>query len=229
MKSGDKSTLIGGDGPLLVVTGGEGALAGALAERFAAGGWRVLRPGHGELDVADPAAVAAWFGAREVPGLLVCAAGVTGDRLLARTTVEEWDRLLQVNLGGAARCAQAVARGMVRRREGHIVFVSSHSALHPPAGQAAYAAAKAGLLGLARSLARELGPANIRVNTILPGFLDTPMTRHLPARRIGEVRSAHVLDRFNTTAEVAEFVHFLHHRMPHTSGQVFQLDSRIGG
>jgi 3-oxoacyl-[acyl-carrier protein] reductase len=117
---------------------------------------------------------------------------------------------------------------MVRRRAGHIVFVASWSALHPPPGQAAYAAAKAGLLGLGRGLAREVGPAGVRVNVILPGFLATPMTAGLARERVEMVRREHVLGRFNRPAAVAEFVHFLHERLPDTSGQVFQLDSRIG-
>jgi 3-oxoacyl-[acyl-carrier protein] reductase len=218
---------MGGGGPLLVVSGGAGVLATAIAERFAQDGWEVLRPGRTELDVSDAAAVAQWFRARPAPDLLVCAAGLTGDRLLARMSCDDWDRVLEVNLHGAARCARAVARGMVRRRGGHIVLVSSHSAWHPPVGQAAYAAAKAGLLGLARSLARELGPAGVRVNLLVPGFLDTPMTRRLAEERVAEARAAHLLGRFNGTAEVADFLHFLHHRLPHTSGQTFHLDSRI--
>ena len=116
---------------------------------------------------------------------------------------------------------------MVRARRGHLVFISSYSALHPPLGQAAYAAAKAGLLGLAKSLARELGPAGIRVNTILPGLLDTPMTAALPEERREQVRRDHLLDRFNTAEAAAQFLVHLHDRLPHTSGQVFQLDSRI--
>jgi 3-oxoacyl-[acyl-carrier protein] reductase len=116
---------------------------------------------------------------------------------------------------------------MLRARRGLLVFVSSHSALHPPHGQAAYAAAKAGLLGLARSLARELGPAGIRVNTLLPGFLDTPMTAGLAAERREQVRREHVLGRCNTPESVAGFLVHLHDHLPHTSGQVFQLDSRL--
>ena len=117
---------------------------------------------------------------------------------------------------------------MLRARRGHIVFISSFSALHPPAGQAAYAAAKAGLIGLSKSLARELGPAGIRVNAILPGFLDTPMTAGLSAERREQVRRDHALGRFNDPEAVAAFLVHLHNHLPHTSGQVFQLDSRVG-
>ena len=213
--------------PLLVVTGGEGFLAKAVAARFAADAWQVDCPGHRELDVADPRAVAAWFAARPTPDLLVCAAGMTCDRPLARLTEADWDQVLEVNLAGAARCAQAVSAGMARHGAGHIVFVSSYSAVHPPVGQAAYAAAKAGLLGLARALAQELGPFGVRVNTVMPGFLDTPMTRALPTARREQVRAQHLLGRCNGVEQAAAFLHFLHQALPHTSGQVFSLDSRV--
>lgn len=211
---------------LVVITGGEGGLGRALAAAFTAAGHPVLAPGRNQLDVTDESAVRGFF--RDHPAeLLVCNAGLTRDAPLARLGEAAWDEVMAVNLRGAASCAAAASRGMLRARRGHIVFISSHSALHPPAGQAAYAAAKAGLLGLARSLARELGPAGIRVNTILPGFLETPMTAALSEERRAQVRGDHLLDRFNTAAAAAEFLVHLHDRQPHTSGQVFQLDSRI--
>lgn len=212
---------------LVVITGGEGTLARALATALTAAGHPVLSPGRRELDVTDGNAVREFFHEHS-PELLICNAGITRDAPLARLDEAAWDEVMAVNLRGAAACAAAASRGMVRARRGHLVFISSYSAIHPPAGQAAYAAAKAGLLGLARSLARELGPAGIRVNTILPGFLDTPMTAALTEERRAEVRRDHVLDRFNTPEAVAAFLVHLHDHLPHTSGQVFQLDSRIG-
>jgi 3-oxoacyl-[acyl-carrier protein] reductase len=187
----------------------------------------VTAPGRGELDVSDAAAVKEYFRRRET-GLLICNAGITRDALLAKTGEAEWDEVMAVNLRGAALCAAAASRGMIRARCGHIVLVSSYSAIHPPAGQAAYAAAKAGLIGLGKSLAKELGAANIRVNVVLPGFLETRMTAGLTEARKEAVRSEHVLGRFNTVEAVADFLLTLHERMPHTSGQVFQLDSRVG-
>jgi 3-oxoacyl-[acyl-carrier protein] reductase len=198
-----------------------------VAERFRRAGWHVDAPGRQALDVADPAAVDAWFAGHEPPDLLVCAAGSAHDRLLARLGEADWDRAMADNLTGAARCARAALPQMAKRGAGHVVFVSSWSAMHPPAGQAAYAAAKAGLLGLMRSLAREVGPGGIRVNAVLPGFLETPMTCGLSTDRIDAVRRDHVLGRFNKTSQVAEFLYFLETELPHTSGQVFQLDSRI--
>jgi 3-oxoacyl-[acyl-carrier protein] reductase len=211
---------------LVVITGGEGGLARALAAAFTAAGHPVRSPGRRELDVTDGDAVRAFF--REHPAeLLICNAGITSDAPLDRLDEAAWDEVMAVNLRGAAACAAAASRGMLRARRGHLVFISSRSALHPPHGQAAYAAAKAGLFGLAKSLARELGPAGIRVNTILPGFLDTPMTAALSEERREQVRHDHVLDRFNTAEAAAAFLVHLHDHLPHTSGQVFRLDSRI--
>jgi 3-oxoacyl-[acyl-carrier protein] reductase len=210
-----------------VITGGKGGLALAMVHAFASAGHPVLNPGHQALDVTDREAVQDYF-QEHSPALLVCNAGIIRDTPLARLGEAAWDDVMSVNLHGAAACAAAASRGMLRARGGHIVFVSSYSALHPPLGQAAYAAAKAGMLGLAKSLARELGPAGIRVNTILPGFLDTPMTAAVSAERREQVRRDHVLGRCNTPETVADFLVHLHERMPHTSGQVFQLDSRVG-
>lgn len=210
----------------ILVTGGRGALARAIAAAFRSAGAEVLAPGRDELDVTDSSSVEAFFRPLKTLDLLVANAGAIDDAPLARTTGENWDRLLATNLHGAFRCARAASRPMLKARRGHLVFISSHSALHPPAGQAAYAAAKAGLLGLTRSLAKELGPAGIRANAILPGFLETPMTAAVTAARREAVRSEHALGRFNTPEAVAAFLVHLHRDLPHTSGQVFQLDSR---
>ncbi len=210
----------------VVITGGQGGLGQALAEAFVAAGYTVAAPGRDELDVSDAAAVKEYFRGRDTD-LLICNAGLTRDALLAKLGEAEWDEVMAANLRGAALCAAAASRGMIRTRRGHIVFVSSYSAIHPPAGQAAYAAAKAGLIGLGKSLAKELGQANIRVNVVLPGFLETKMTASLSEKRKEAVRSEHVLGRFNTVEAVADFLLTLHDKLPHSSGQVFQLDSRV--
>ncbi|WP_367870525.1 SDR family NAD(P)-dependent oxidoreductase [Luteolibacter sp. Populi] len=211
----------------VVITGGEGGLGHALAAAFTAAGHAVEAPGRTGLDVRDAPTVRAYFRDRKT-GLLICNAGLTRDGLLPKLTETDWDEVLAVNLRGAALCAAAVSRNMIRARRGHIIFISSHSAIHPPAGQAAYAAAKAGLIGLGKTLAKELGPTSIRVNVVLPGFLETKMTASLSAERLQQVKSEHVLGRFNTPEAVANFMVMLHEKMPHTSGQVFQLDSRVG-
>ena len=208
-----------------VITGGTGGLGQAIAAALQLPAWNVAAPGSRELDVRDPAAIRSYFADRSVD-LLICAAGITRDAPLLRLTNEAWDESWQVNFRGAAACAAAVLPGMITRGAGHLIFIGSFSALHPPSGQAAYATAKAALLGLVTDLARQHGPSNIRVNAILPGFLMTPMTATVTGRRRAEVLADHMLGRFNTCAHAAGFITFLHQQLPHTSGQVFQLDSR---
>lgn len=210
----------------LVITGGSGGLGQAIIQAFASPAWEVAAPVRCELDVADSASVRRWMDSRPVD-LLVCAAGITRDAPLARLEEMAWDEVVAVNYQGAADCAAAALPWMIEQGHGHIVFISSYSALHPPVGQAAYAAAKAALLGLTESLARQHGRCGIRVNAILPGFLETRMTEAVSAHRQAQIMEDHSLGRFNTPAAVGKFIHHLHEDLPHTSGQVFQLDSRI--
>ncbi len=208
-----------------VVTGGTGSLGSCIALKLHSAGWSVSAPGSSELDVRDEAAVSLFFSKRAVD-LLVCASGMAIDSLLPRLSEKNWDEMWAVNFHGALACAEAVLPNMTTRQEGHIIFVSSFSALSPPLGQVAYASSKAALLGLTRDLATRHGHSNIRVNCVLPGFLKTRMTATTSAKRRVEVMNSHSLGRFNTCECVAEFIHFLHHHQPHTSGQIFQLDSR---
>jgi 3-oxoacyl-[acyl-carrier protein] reductase len=208
-----------------VITGGTGGLGSAVAIHLANHGWDVAAPGSGELDVRDSEAVTRFFLKRRVD-LLVCAAGLTLDAPLARLTEHAWSQTIDVNFHGASRCARAAIPRMIECGEGHVIFISSQSAVHPPPGQSAYAAAKSALLGMTTDLARRHGFSNIRVNAILPGFLETRMTAKLSSERVSEILDCHTLGRLNTCQAVAEFVLFLHECLPHTSGQVFQLDSR---
>lgn len=210
----------------LVVTGGEGGLGQALVSGFGPPSWRVSAPGRHQLDVTDRGSIETFFKSSPLD-LLVCAAGIVRDAPLARLGEDAWDEVVAVNYRGAAACAAAVLPGMVARGTGHIVFMASFSAVRPPLGQVAYATAKAALLGLSEALARDYGCHGIRVNVILPGFLETPMTAGVSARRKTQVLADHCLGRFNTPAAVARFIRFLHEELPHTSGQVFQLDSRV--
>jgi 3-oxoacyl-[acyl-carrier protein] reductase len=188
----------------------------------------VAAPGSHELDVRDDAAVRRYF-AKQPANLLICAAGITRDAPLARLSEFSWIETWDVNFKGVLRCVEAALPRMIERRAGHVILISSFSALHPPIGQNAYATSKAALLGLVTDLAVRHGPSNIRVNAVLPGFLETRMTETVTECRKSEVLDSHVLGRFNTCAAVADFIRFLHHGLPHTSGQVFQLDSRISG
>jgi 3-oxoacyl-[acyl-carrier protein] reductase len=214
-----------GDG-MVVVSGGEGGLGVALGAAFRSLGRTVLLPGRSELDVSDPASVKEYFGACGEVDLLVNAAGVIRDRPLTRLSEGDWDAVVGVNLDGAFRCAQAVLRGMLKRRCGHIIQIGSFSARRPPIGQAAYAAAKAGLIGFTQALAAEVGGRGVRVNAVLPGFLETRMTAELGEEVVDRVRNEHVLGRFNTAEDVARFITVLD-ELAAVSGQVFQLDSRL--
>ena len=214
--------------PVALITGGQGALATALRAELEAQHWQVHAPGRDQLDVTDPASVRA--GLAELPrlDLLVHNAGFLRDAPLARMTEADFADVLEVHLRGAFLCARAALRPMLRQGGGHLVFVGSFSALSGPAGQANYAAAKAGLIGLAQSLAAEYGARGIRANVVLPGLLETPMSAPVltdPERR-RRALAAHTLGRFNTPAEAARFIAFLH-SLPHTSGQVFSLHSRL--
>lgn len=211
----------------LLISGGQGDLAQAIAHHFRQSGWLVFQPGRAELDVTDAASVRAFVASLDLPvDLLVNNAGMVRDQLLLRMDPAAWDAVMETNLAGAFRLSQAVLPGMLRQRRGHLVHLGSFSALHPPAGQANYAAAKAALIGLSHSLAAEYGSRNIRSNCILPGFLATKMTLSLPPEEIERARQAHALGRFNTPEDVARFLECLD-RLENVSGQVFQLDSRL--
>ncbi|BDS08169.1 hypothetical protein NT6N_32090 [Oceaniferula spumae] len=213
--------------PQAIITGGAGDLAQALKSSFEMAKIQTLAPARTELDVTNSESVKNYFSTAGAIDLLVCNAGLTVDRPLAKMAETDWNQVLEVNLNGAFRCAREVSRGMIKRRSGHIIFISSFSAMHPPAGQANYAAAKSALLGMMKSMAQELGPRNVRVNAVLPGFLETKMTNALSESVKSAAKEKHTLGRFNTAESVADFITFLQWHMPHTSGQVFNLDSRI--
>jgi 3-oxoacyl-[acyl-carrier protein] reductase len=210
----------------IVITGGTGGLGRAISTAFHGAETAVESLGKQHLDLREISGISRYFENRPVD-LLICAAGITCDAPLSRLDESSWDEVFAVNYKSAVACARAVLPQMRKQRAGHIVFISSFSALHPPIGQVAYATAKAALLGLTASLAQENGDANIRVNAILPGFLETRMTENVTEKRRAEILAAHSLNRFNTPEAVARFIYFLHHSLPHTSGQTFQLDSRI--
>ncbi|MEM6915705.1 MAG: SDR family oxidoreductase [Verrucomicrobiota bacterium] len=210
---------------IAIITGGGGDLAGGIREALDHAGFEVFAPPRSELDVRQADGVEAYFASFERIDLLVNNAGVTRDALVSRQTEEEWNEIVEANLKGAFLCSQAAALTMMRQREGHIVNIGSYSAIHPPIGQTAYAAAKAGLIGLTKSFAKELGKRNIRVNCVLPGFLETKMTATLSDEARAAALARHQLGRFNTIEEASRFITFLASTQ-HISGQVFQLDSR---
>ena len=141
--------------------------------------------------------------------ILVNNAGITRDNLLMRMKEEEWDEIMQVNLKSVFRASKAVLRGMMKQRSGRIINITSVVGAMGNAGQANYAAAKAGLMGFAKSMAREVGSRGITVNCVAPGFIDTDMTRALPeeVRKTFEAQTA--LGRFGDAQDIADAVLFL--------------------
>ena len=210
-----------------LITGGEGDLALAIRACLEADGWTVLAPGRESLDVTSTPSVKAFFTGIERLDLLINNAGRALDKPVALMDATMWDEVIAVNLDGAFRCTRAALKLMARQRVGHIINIGSFAALNGTAGQANYAAAKAGLLGLTQSIAKEYGPRNVRCNAVLPGFLETKMTRDVLAKHRDQVLDAHALGRLNTVADAARFIVQLD-SFAHLSGQVFQLDSRIG-
>ena len=204
-------------GRSVLVTGGNRGIGLAIARRLAAGGDSVTvtsrsgDPVDGlevvRCDVRDPASVEAAFGAVEQNQgpveVLVANAGVTRDQLLALMKEEDFAAVLDTNLTGAYRVAKRAVRGMMRMRSGRLIFISSVVGLYGSAGQANYAASKAGLVGLARSLARELGSRGITANVIAPGFVDSDMTAVLAEDRKAAILAAVPLARFASAGEVA--------------------------
>ncbi len=211
--------------PVAVITGGEGDLASAIRESLEAAGYEVHAPGRSELDVSKSSSVASFFNEIQQLDLLINAAGTVRDGPFLKMSEDSWNEVIKVNLKGTFLCCQAAAKIMAKQRSGHLIQIGSYSAIHPPAGQANYAAAKAGVIGLTKSLAKEFGKRNIRANCVLPGFLETKMTAEMSQAAIDTAKEKHSLGRFNTLEEAAKFITFLADT-GHISGQVFQLDSR---
>lgn len=222
------------DGRTALVTGASQGIGQGIARRLAAAGARVvlasrslerlealaceIRVAGGQawplqLDIAEAETVAdrlATLPEELLPiGILVNNAGITADNLLLRMSLEEWRRVLDTNLTGAYAVTKAVARGMVRARWGRIVSISSVVGLMGNPGQANYAAAKAGLIGFSKSLARELASRNITVNVVAPGFVRTAMTGALSDEQTATLERQISLGRLGTVDDVAAAVHYL--------------------
>jgi 3-oxoacyl-[acyl-carrier protein] reductase len=157
---------------------------------------------------------------------LVNNAGVRRDALLAMTTDADWDAVLETNLGGVFRCCRAVIPGMVSRRSGSIVNIASLAALHGLPGQACYAATKAGILGLTRALAREVGKRQVRVNAVVPGLVETDLVASMPPEMTAALRATECLPGGTSASSVAGTVSFLlSERAGAITGQMIVVDS----
>ena len=227
----------------MLVTGANRGIGRAIAERFVAAGDRVAtiyRSGDlpdrvfGAIgDVRDSASVDTAFSAIEAEHgpveVLIANAGITRDQLVLRMTDEEFEDVIDVNLTGAFRVVRRASKGMVRLRRGRIILISSVVGLYGSPGQVNYSASKAGLVGMARSLTRELGGRGITANVVAPGFVETAMTAELPAARQDAYRAAIPLARFALPDEVAAVVQFLASAdAGYISGAVIPVDGGLG-
>ncbi len=231
-----------------IVTGGSRGIGRAVARALAEAGATVAVLSRGESGAREAAAALPGSGhagfacdvadshqavtvVRSVEeqmgrvGILVNNAGITRDNILLRMNEQEWDSVLATNLKGAFNLTRAVARGMMKQRAGAIVNVTSVIGLMGNAGQANYAASKAGLIGFTKSVARELASRGIRCNAIAPGFIETDMTADLGEDMIDELRSKIPLGRLGEPADVAGLVRFLvGPDASYITGQVIAVD-----
>ncbi|MBB0969787.1 SDR family oxidoreductase [Dietzia aerolata] len=227
----------------VLVTGGNRGIGKAVAERLLADGHRVAVTHRGSgapeglfgvvCDVTDPESVDAAFAAVEEEfgpvEVVVSNAGITDDTLLMRMKDEQFTRVVEANLAGAFRVAKRASRGMLRAKFGRMIFIGSVVGQSGTAGQINYASSKAGLIGMARSLTRELGSRNITSNVVAPGFIDTDMTAGLDEKTQELAVAAIPLGRKGSSADVAGAVSFLAgDDAGYISGAVIPVDGGMG-
>ncbi|APU14365.1 MULTISPECIES: 3-oxoacyl-ACP reductase FabG [Actinoalloteichus] len=227
----------------VLVTGGNRGIGLAIAQAFAAQGDKVAVTHRGSAvpdgllgvrcDVTDGAQVEAAFKEiAEAHGpveVLVSNAGITADTLLLRMNEDTFDRVIDTNLAGAYRVAKQAASAMLRKRWGRIIFISSVSGLSGSPGQVNYAASKAGLVGMARSIARELGSRNITANVVAPGFVETEMTEAVSEERKADILSQAAIRRFGKPEEIAAAVTWLaSDQSSYVTGAVLPVDGGVG-
>jgi 3-oxoacyl-[acyl-carrier protein] reductase len=227
----------------VLVTGGNRGIGLAIARAFAERGDAVAVTHRGDTapdgllgvrcDVTSTEDVEAAFATAEQEHgpveVLVANAGITRDTLLLRMSDDDWNDVIRTNLTGAYRVARQASRGMLKMRRGRMIFISSVVGLSGSAGQVNYAASKAGLVGLARSIARELGSRQITANVVAPGFVETDMTAALPLERRAELLGQIPLGRYADPAEVAAVVTWLaSDEASYITGAVIPVDGGLG-
>ncbi|MFK4729384.1 beta-ketoacyl-ACP reductase [Agromyces mediolanus] len=227
----------------VLVTGGNRGIGYAIAEEFLAQGHRVAvtaRSGEGpagsltvRADVTDSASVDRAFAEIEAElgpvEVVVANAGITRDTLLMRMSDEDFEQVVDTNLGGAFRVVKRASKGMLKARYGRIVLISSVVGLYGSAGQVNYSASKAGLVGIARSLTRELGARGITANVVAPGFIETDMTDALPEAQQAEYKKNIPAGRFAVPSEVAKVVAWVaSDDAAYISGAVIPVDGGLG-
>ncbi len=234
------------EGRLALVTGGSRGIGRAIAVELANAGAQVVvgyRSGAEEAeqvaaeiggravqaDVSDPAEAARLVEEAGDIEILVNNAGLTRDGLIARMSDEDWRTVIDTNLGGVFATCRAAARGMMKRRSGAIVNLSSVVGVHGNPGQTNYAASKAGIIGFTKALARELATRNVRVNAVAPGYIETALTDVLPEAVREHLLGATPLGRLGVPADVAGAVRFLcSDEASFITGEVLLVDGGLG-
>ena len=229
--------------PIALVTGANRGIGLAVASTLAADGFHVVigsRSGDAiagfdcvQLDVSSSQSVEDAFTLIEnswgVPEVIVCNAGKTKDALVMRMPDEDFSDVVDTNLTGAFRVAKRATKGLLKLKRGRLIFIGSVVAVLGSAGQVNYAASKAGLVGMARSFARELGSRGITANVIAPGFVETDMTADLDQKRRDEIAESIPLARFSNAQEIANVVSFIaSDKAAYITGAVIPVDGGLG-